>query len=112
MRDTRDTRSVILLYANKTENQIVFRKELSEIEAGGHPRLKVVHVLSRPDEGWGGETGYVDREKIERLCGEDLGEKVFYVCGPPPMLKAIIAALRSIHVPDERIRLEIFSFLE
>ncbi|MBI4772687.1 MAG: ferric reductase-like transmembrane domain-containing protein [Deltaproteobacteria bacterium] len=112
MRDTQDTRSVLLVYANREKSRIVFRKELSEIEAGGHPRLKVVHVLSRPNEGWQGETGHVDGEKIERLCGEDLGEKTFYVCGPPPMLKAVVAALKNMHVRDKRIRVEIFSFLE
>ena len=112
MRDTEDTRSVLLLYANKKEDRIVFRKELSEIESGEYPRLEVVHVLSRPDEGWQGETGHVDREKIERLCGKDLGEKVFYVCGLPPMLKAVISALEDLQVPEERIRMEIFSFLD
>ncbi len=112
MRDTEDDRSVLLVYANKKENQIVFRKELSEIEAGQHPRLNVVHVLSRPDDDWQGETGHVDREKIEKLCGKDPGKKIFYVCGPPPMLKAIIAALGELHIPDRRIRVEIFSFLD
>jgi len=112
MRDTQDTRSVLLVYANREESRIVFRKELSEIEAGGHPRLKVIHVLSKPNEGWQGETGHVDGEKIERLCGKDLGGKTFYVCGPQSMLKAIVAALKSRHVPDERIRVEIFSFLD
>jgi predicted ferric reductase len=112
MRDTKDSRSVLLLFANKNESRIVFRRELSEIERGGFPRLKVVHVLSRPDEGWEGETGYVDREKIERLCRSDLSGKVFYVCGPPPMRKAVLADLKNMHVPDKRIRVEIFSFLE
>ena len=112
MRDTQDTHSVLLLYANKQEAQIAFRKELSDIEAGAYPRLKVVHVLSSPAESWQGEAGHVDREKIERLCGENLSGKVFYVCGPPPMLKALIAALKTMHVPDQRIRVEIFSFLE
>ncbi|MFW6115217.1 MAG: ferredoxin--NADP reductase [Thermodesulfobacteriota bacterium] len=45
MRDTQDARSVLLVYANKDESQIVFRKELSEIEAGRHPRLKVRNCL-------------------------------------------------------------------
>ena len=69
-------------------------------------------MLSSPNEGWQGETGYVGREKIERLRGEDMSEKVFYLCGPPPMPKAIMAALRNMGVPDERIWVEIFSFLE
>jgi ferredoxin-NADP reductase len=112
MRDTGDSRSVLLLYANRNQGRIVFRKELSEIEAGEHPRLNVTHVLSRPDEGWQGETGHVDREKIEKACGKEMHKKVFYVCGPPPMLKGILAALKELGVPDKRIRVEIFSFLD
>jgi NAD(P)H-flavin reductase len=112
MRDTQDTRSVLLLYANPAQDQIVFGEELAEIQKGRHPFLKVVHVLSRPNEGWTGETGHVDREKIERFCGDDLRTKVFYVCGPPPMLKAVIASLESLGVADRQIRIEIFSFLD
>jgi len=112
MRDRRDTRSVLLLYANKKEQRIVFRDELCQIEAGKFPRLKVVHVLSDPQAGWTGETGRVNPEKIQRFCGKDLGGKTFYVCGPPGMLKAIIGGLKDLDVPDRRIRVEIFSFLD
>jgi len=112
MRDVRDTRSVLLLYANRDEDQIVFRKELAEIEEGGHPMLRMVHVLSDPSPGWTGESGFVDREKIARLCGDDLGTKVFYACGPPGLVDTVIDILKSLQVPDSRIRLEIFSFLD
>jgi len=112
MHDTEDDRSVILFYANKKKNEIVFQKEFSEIEKGKHPRLKIIHVLNDPDEGWQGETGFVDREKIERFCGNDLSEKVFYICGPPPMIEAVISALKNLGVSDKQIRLEIFSFLD
>lgn len=112
MRDRRDTRSVLLLYANKKEQRIVFRDELCEIEKGKFPRLKVIHVLSDPEEGWTGETGRVNPEKIQRFCGKDLSGKIFYVCGPPGMIKTVIAGLENLGVPDRRIRLEIFSFLD
>ncbi|MCF8063158.1 MAG: ferric reductase-like transmembrane domain-containing protein [Deltaproteobacteria bacterium] len=111
MRDTGDTRSVLLLYANRNEDQIVFQKELSEIEAGGRPALEVVHVLSRPGEIWQGETGHIDRDRILEHCGELKG-KVFYVCGPPAMRQSVVTGLRELGVPDRAVRLEIFSFLD
>lgn len=111
MRDTRDTRSVLLIYANRDESGIVFFRELSEIEAGGYPSLRVVHVLSGPPPGWSGESGHIDREKILRLCEGDLAGKAFYVCGPPGLTGAILKVLRGLQVEDHRIRLEIFSFL-
>ncbi len=112
MRDTRDNRQVLLVYANKDESGIVFSRELAGIEAGGYPSLRVVHVLGSPPPGWSGESGFVDREKILRLCDGDLEGKVFYVCGPPGLITAVLDALKTLGVEDYRIRLEIFSFLD
>lgn len=112
MRDREETRSVLLIYANREESDIIFREELARIEAGGHPQLKLVHVLETPGEGWQGETGFVDREKIERLCEGESAQQVFYVCGPPPMVRTILSTLKRMGVPDRQIRAEIFSFLD
>lgn len=112
MRDTRDGRSVLLLYANRKQEQIVFYEELNQIEAGGYPRLRTVHVLSRPDAGWTGESGRLDREKVAKYCGPEPGSNTFYVCGPPGMVRIILQTLRDMGVPDRAIRTEIFSFLD
>ncbi len=112
MRDIKDTRSVLLLYGNPDTGSIVFRRELDEIAEGGNPGLKVVHVLSQPGEGWTGERGIIDGEKISRYCGQDLSSKTFYVCGPPPLITGVITALRERGVSHHQIRVEIFSFLD
>ena len=109
MRDTKAEVDVMLLYANRTEKDIVFREELAAIEAGEAPRLKVVHVLSVPEPGWNGETGYVDREKIARYLTKNMTEKAFYVCGPPAMNTKVIETLLAMGVPYPRIHTEIFS---
>jgi predicted ferric reductase len=112
MRDTRDRRSVTLLYANQKESDIVFLQELSKIQAGEFPALRAAHVLSRAGKGWHGERGHVNREKIEKYCGVDIANKTFYVCCPPGMLKAVLASLKDLGVLERRIRIEIFSFLD
>ena len=112
MRDIRDDRSVVLLYANRREDQIVFREELKEILSRDYPNLTLVFVLSRPGEHWTGEVGHVDRKRIEKYCGRDLTGKTFYVCGPQKMALGLIRTLRNMGVPDKRIRREIFSFLD
>lgn len=109
MRDTKAEVDVMLLYANRTEKDIVFREELAAIEAGDAPRLRVVHILSEPEQGWNGETGYVDREKIARYLSDNMAEKAFYVCGPPAMNKKVIETLLAMGVPYPRIHTEIFS---
>ncbi len=112
MRDREEDHQVLLLYGNRKESSIVFREELAEIEAGQHPRLKVVHMLSRPDEDWTGEGGYINREKIERFVGTDLSGKTFYVCGPAAMLEAAVSNLKTLGAKDDQIRTEIFSLVD
>jgi predicted ferric reductase len=112
MRDVQADHSVVLLYGNPNTEQAVFHPEIMEIEAGAHPQLKVVDVLSDPDENWDGEIGYIDKEKIIRHCGENLSGKTFYVCGPPPLVAAVISALDELAVSHRQVRVEIFSFLD
>jgi len=109
MRDTKADVDVLLLYANRAEKDIVFRDELAEIEAGEMPRLKVAHILSKPEAGWIGETGYVDREKIQRFVSGNLSEKAFYVCGPPAMNTKVFETLLALGASYPRIHTEIFS---
>ncbi len=112
MADRQEKHAVVLLYGNRNEEQILFRRELEQIEAGDWPKLKLVHILSRPGHGWTGETGHVDQQRIEKHCGRSLEGKIFYVCGPLKMAEGLIQNLRDMGVPDKRIRREIFSFLD
>ena len=110
MRDTRAERRVLLLYANRTESDIVFREELARMEEeGSRPELQVAHVLSRPEAAWLGERGHLDREKLARLCGERLGTASFFLCCPPPLILSLVPILRDLAVADSRIHFEYFS---
>ena len=109
MWDTRADVDVLLLYGNRTERDIVFRAELEQIAQDKLPMLSVVHVLSEADDNWAGQTGYIDGDKIRRYCGGDLSSKAFYVCGPPPMMTAVIKMLRRLGVPTGSIHSERFS---
>jgi NAD(P)H-flavin reductase len=82
------------------------------MEHQGIPPLTVVHVLENPDQSWNGETGLIDREKIERLCQENLHDKAFYICGPPALRDVTLDNLRALKISPNRIHLEIFSLLD
>lgn len=113
LRDRGDTRRVLLLYGNRTEEDIVFRRELDEIAAGEAPRLKVVHVLSRPGEGWEGETGRIDVDRIKQHCltffDGGLPGRTFLVCGPAALLKSTIEGLKARGVSRNDILAEAYS---
>ena len=80
--------------------------------AESNGRIAVVHVLSKPEPGWQGEAGHIDKDLITRLCGKDIPRKAFYLCGPPGLVRALLQVLRKLGVPERRIRLEYFSFLD
>lgn len=112
MRDTESPLPVTLIYANRTRADIVFAKELEKIQAGRYPNLNVVHVLSRPDDQWQGETGHVSMELLKKHCGPDLSGKAFYLCGPPGMTEAVVAGLKKSGVKDGQMHLELFRLLD
>ncbi len=97
-------RDVVLLYSNRSEKDIVFGHEIQEVIDG---RAKVVNVISDEPE-FKGERGRLDEEKIRRLT-PDVAEREIYLCGPPPMMEAIIQILKSLGVPERRIHFEKFS---
>jgi predicted ferric reductase len=108
MRDTGDMCDVLLLYGNRREKDIAFRKELEDIAAKGVPRLRMVHVLSQADGNWTGEQGHITGELIRREC-KRLEGRVFYLCGPPVMMTGLVKDLKKAGVKRGNIRYERFS---
>jgi predicted ferric reductase len=107
MRDHREERRVLLVYANPGAADIVFRGELASIQAGGRPALRTVHVLSQPPAGWDGPAGRLDTESLRSLCAGFAG-KTFFLCCPPLMASALIRGLRGAGVGPERIHADYF----
>jgi ferredoxin-NADP reductase len=107
MRDRRDYRRVLLVYANRGPTDIVFRRELESIESGGFPALKTIHILSRPPDGWLGPIGRLDTECLGSLCGGFSG-KAFFICCPPIMAAGLIRGLRNAGVGPGRIHADYF----
>ncbi len=97
---------ITLLYGNRTRSGIVFHEELEALQTTTSA-LRVVHVLSH-DPTWPGEIGRIDAEKIHRLA-PDARDREIYLCGPPPMMTATVAALHALGVPRRRIHHERFS---
>jgi predicted ferric reductase len=108
MRDTRDPRQVLLLYASRREADILFGKELEEMERDGFPNLTVVHILSEPTRDWHGETGRLDANRVMRWVGGVEG-KVFYLCCPPPMTRALLHGLKRKGVSSDSLRTDFFA---
>jgi 3-phenylpropionate/trans-cinnamate dioxygenase ferredoxin reductase subunit len=72
------------------------------------PDVSVELVPSDPPAGWAGASGFVTAALLERLAGGAPAERGWFLCGPPPMLRAVEAALRELGVPSSRIQVESF----
>ena len=94
-------REIVLIYGNRDRASVALQGELERLAASSGGRLRVVHVLSA-DSGWPGEKGRVDGDCLARLA-PDFRERDIYLCGPPPMMRLVRAALRAAGVPDSRI---------
>ena len=97
---------ITLLYGNRSEENIAFKEELDRIEKE-NGSLRIVHALSRPDEGWKGKRGRIDLRMVREEI-PDCDEHVFYVCGPPSLVTDCVDILKTLKIPDGKINKEDF----
>ena len=105
MRDTGDNRDVVPLWGNRTEHEIPFRGELSEIEKS-LSGVKVAHVLSH-EEDFPGEKGFITKELVERHVS-GIRERQTFLCGPPAMMKRVGQTLAEMGLSKKQLHYERF----
>ena len=102
--------SITLLYSVKTPADIVFRKELEHLPEE-NPRIKIFTTISDPeesDEPWSGETGRIDADMIMAHVDPD-SSPLYYISGPPKMIKDLSDLLKEIGIPERAIKTEEYS---
>jgi len=85
--DPKDTCTFSLIYANKTEDDILCRDIIDEMVAASHGRFTVHYTLDFPPEGWKHEKGFITPEMIKKCLPPADLEPIIVMCGPPPMLQ-------------------------
>lgn len=105
LRAMQDTRPAALIYANRTESDIIFRTELDELPK----HVNVVHVLAAPGPEWKGDRGLVTQELLTSHVGDALLDAEVFLCGPPPMMKAVARTLMLMGTPGMHIHHERFA---
>ncbi|KAM3463676.1 hypothetical protein NHJ6243_003081 [Beauveria neobassiana] len=86
--DDRDLTQVSLIYANKTEQDILLRKELDTFARRYPKQFKVFYLLDNPPEDWAYGTGYCTQELIEEKLPSASTDTKMMLCGPPGMVSA------------------------
>ena len=115
------------IYANKTWNDVIFRRTLDDLAHENKDRLRVVHALTRETdlERHAGEarSGRVSVPLLRELIA-DPSACLVYACGPaisawdrhaareagtepaPRFMESVLLALKDVGVPVERIKRE------
>eukprot|EP01063_Lacrimia_lanifica_P030696 TRINITY_DN4920_c0_g1_i2.p2 TRINITY_DN4920_c0_g1~~TRINITY_DN4920_c0_g1_i2.p2 ORF type:complete len:292 (+),score=128.43 TRINITY_DN4920_c0_g1_i2:1597-2472(+) len=83
-----DQTNLSLIYANRSEKDILLKLELEELERL-HPRFKVYHTVNEATFSWEQGVGNVNADSVRSLMPADSDENVVLVCGPPGMMKAV-----------------------
>ena len=103
-------RQVHLYYGVRNSADHAF-KQVLEALAAAHPafKLNVVYSSPLPEDVRGRDyqqAGYIDQALLRRTLPH--GRHQFYVCGPPPMMRSLVSALREWGVQADDIHFEAF----
>ena len=86
--DPEDETEMFVVYANRTEDDILVREELEGWADKFPDRLKIWYVVEIAKEGWEYSTGFITEAVLREHVPEGLeGESLALACGPPPMIQ-------------------------
>ena len=104
--------------SNRDQANILYKNEFDEC-LNTNRNLKIIYTITAAEEqgqapsssSWKGERGIINKSILTKfLTTSELNNSVFYVCGPPGMLKAMQNLLQDdLHIPKERIMVEEFT---
>lgn len=101
---------VALIYGNRSEEYIVFKKELTALQQLHPDRFELIHILEEDTSGLAKVTGRPSVGIISDLVNS-LGvdaETECFLCGPEPMMNIAVEGLKGLGMADAQIHRESF----
>ncbi|MBF6208922.1 ferredoxin--NADP reductase [Streptomyces gardneri] len=95
---------VVLIYANRDQDSVIFGRELRELEQRFADRFSVIHVLESVQ-------GYPTRRTLSLLLRPFLDRSV-YICGPTPLMDLTTEVCAAEGFPASRVHSERFLSLQ
>jgi glycine betaine catabolism B len=123
--DNRLSTRIVMFDSNRNEENILYRTDFDQCVRTNN-NLKIIYsITGEGQEGpsssitataaaggdWKGEIGFINKEMLTKyMTNDELEDSIFYVCGPPGMLKAMQKLLQDdLRISDERIKVEEFT---
>lgn len=101
---------IILVYSDKTPEDIVYIPELQQLEKE-NPQFKLIVTMTRLEkatEPWITEVGRVNKEMLLKYL-ETFDNSVYYMAGPPEMVTNLRQTLMESGIDEDDMRWEEFS---
>lgn len=98
-----------MILANRDEQSITCFEQVEELKQ--RMDLKVIHVLSQPDDSWTGEKGRLDLDKMRRFLPDDPAAAQYFICGSPTLMDVAEGLLKQLDVPRKVIHAERFGMV-
>jgi 3-phenylpropionate/trans-cinnamate dioxygenase ferredoxin reductase subunit len=95
-----------LVVGARTPDDLMMRDEISELSE--RLDLRVTEVVESPPPDWGGESGRVGSELLDRVLPRRSRHHDYFLCGPPQMVVAVARQLRERGIAAKRIHTEQF----
>ena len=91
--DNDDPTELILLFANRSEEDILLRSELEEM--GKSKRADIYFSVDKGNPNWKGFTGFIDEEKLKYVLPPPCDDLLIVTCGPPILNKLLRELLKK-----------------
>ncbi|XP_045175015.2 NADH-cytochrome b5 reductase 3-like isoform X1 [Mercenaria mercenaria] len=87
LKDKKDKTEMCLLFANQTEDDILLRPELEDLQQTYGDRFKLWYTLDRPSaDDWKYSKGFISDVMIKEHLPPAEEGSIVLMCGPPPMI--------------------------
>ncbi|SEA46470.1 NADH:ubiquinone reductase (Na(+)-transporting) subunit F [Microbulbifer marinus] len=111
LRNRGSDRKISFWYGARSLREVFYADEFHQL-ATEHSNFCWRLGLSEPraEDNWSGASGFISDIVAEQYLRDhpQIGNCEFYLCGPPPMLKACIAMLTQLGVTEDRIAFDDF----
>ena len=97
---------IVLFYSVKTPEDIIFRKELIELEKRNE-NLKIVYTMTRVTPDIWKNIGRINEVLIEKEV-KHIKETKYYLCGPLPFIRTIVSFLKKFGVDRKNIKRDVW----
>ncbi len=99
-------RKMSFWYGARNRGEIFYAEEFDAL-AADHPNFRWTVALSdpRPEDNWSGATGFIHNVVEDRFLKRHPAPEAceYYLCGPPLMIKAVLASLADAGVDENSI---------